>query len=423
MRRQASVVALLIIALWPTVAHAQGAPIRYDVRVPSKLPGCYAPVASNLIGSNENDHSRRGSPTLAYDWSAAVGSPVFSICHGKVRTASNDNRGGYGSYVIIDHSDTLSTLYAHCIVNSFMVRPGDTVTASTPICRVGRTGMTSWPHVHLNIDVSGRHTNVGQYFDPSLLHYCHFTKCQATNNPGATVNNASPQTTAGQPTTVADTRYNKLLAVLRTVKPEVVSMSVVGLFALLCLLWWLGGLYERVFVVALGTSMVVVSVALWLVLPVGGQPVSASQQVMGGRATWDQVYPIIQSMEGWKCTEDGAHTLGGVTQGTYNRWRAKKSMGSADVCTSLTRAQAKAIYYELFWLPIGADKMPVALALTAVDHYINTGKVSHLLAQCGTDVACFNKARIADYKTKGNCSLYCQAWINRVNRIRKYTGG
>jgi hypothetical protein len=58
-----------------------------------------------------------------------------------------------------------------------------------------------------------------------------------------------------------------------------------------------------------------------------------------------------------------------------------------------------------------------------VDHYINTGKVRHLLAQCGQDVACFNRARIADYQTKGNCSLYCRAWINRVNKIRKYTGG
>ena len=45
------------------------------------------------------------------------------------------------------------------------------------------------------------------------------------------------------------------------------------------------------------------------------------------------------------------------------------------------REQAKQIFYELFWLPIGADKMPFALAVTAVDHY-NTGSVSRLLAQC-----------------------------------------
>ena len=67
--------------------------------------------------------------------------------------------------------------------------------------------------------------------------------------------------------------------------------------------------------------------------------------------------------------------------------------------------------------------MPFALALTVVDHYYNTGKVSHLLAQCGQDVACFNNARIVDYKGMGNCSLYCAGWINRVNHLRKLTEG
>ena len=115
--------------------------------------------------------------------------------------------------------------------------------------------------------------------------------------------------------------------------------------------------------------------------------------------------------------------MGGVTQGTYSRWLAKHGMGKADVCKSLTREQAKQIFYELFWLPVGADKMPMALAITVVDHYFNTGKVSHLLAQCGQDVRCFNNARVADYKTKGNCAAYCTAWINRVNHIRTLTEG
>ncbi len=422
------VFAATVALMMPTAANAQGAPVQYGVRIPSKLPGCFAPVASNLIGSNENDHTRRGSPTLAYDWSAAIGSPVFSICPGVVRRTSSANEGGYGWNVVVDHSNGYSTLYAHCLENSFKVKPGQQVTAWTQLCSIGRTGMTSWPHVHLNIDVSGKHQPVGNYFDPALLHYCHFTKCQATNNPGEPVQGSqwSPTAAAGaQSATVAGTRYAQLLRILAQYPPQAISLSIMGLLGLLVLVYWLGGKVERIAIIAGVSGMAGAAVIVWLFFPMA-QPVQAGQQSATGptgSAAWEWAYPIIQSNEGWSCTRDGAYTMGGVTQGTYNRWRAKKGMGSADVCANLTRAQAKAIYYELFWLPIAGNSMPAKLALTAVDHYINTGKVSHLLAQCGTDVACFNRARIADYQTKGNCSLYCTAWVNRVNKIRKYSGG
>jgi len=405
---------------------------QYGIRIPSKIAGCYAPVASNLIGSDEDHHTNRNSPTLAWDWSASVGSPIFPMCPGVVRRVSSANEGGYGWNIVIDHSNGLSTLYAHCKENSFRVKVGQQVDAWTPICVVGRTGMTSWPHVHLNIDVSGKHTRVGQYFDSSLVRICHFSKCQATNDPAAPIHtgNGTVATSQQQAPVQAATRLDRLYGLMQGLQPDVVAKVVVAVFIILCLLWWLGGIYERVFAISLGTSMVVASVALWLVLPVGAQQSAAVQPTASvqqsgptGTAAWEWAYPIIQSMEGWKCTHDPIRTMGGVTQGTYSRWLTKHGKGSADVCASLTKDQAKALYYELFWVPAGADRLPAQLALTVVDHYINTGKVSHLLAQCGTDVACFNKARIADYRTKGNCSTYCTAWINRVNRIRKYSGG
>lgn len=423
------IIVAIALSFAASPAQGQSAPVRYGVRIPSKLSGCFAPVASNLIGSNENDHTRRGSPTLAYDWSAAVGSPVFSICPGVVRRTSSANEGGYGWNVVIDHGSNLSTLYAHCLPNSFRVKPGQQVTAWTQICSIGMTGMTSWPHVHLNIDVKGAHQSVGNYFDQALLHYCHFSKCQATNKPGDPIRNvewqqSQPSATA-QPATVAGTRYAQLLRILAQYPPQAISLSIMGLLGLLVLVYWLGGRVERIAIIAGVSGMAGAAVIVWLFFPMA-QPVQAGQQsaaVPSGSAAWEWAYPIIQSMEGWSCTNDGAYTMGGVTQGTYNRWRAKRSMGSADVCANLTRAQAKAIYYELFWVASGADRMPAQLALTVTDHYINTGKVSHLLAQCGTDVACFNRARIADYQTKRNCSLYCRAWVNRVNKIRKYSGG
>lgn len=398
---------------------------QYGIRVPSKLTGCYAPVASNLIGSTEDDHSGRGSPTEAWDWSASVGSPVFSICPGTVRRTSSANEGGYGWNVVIDHSNGLSTLYAHCKENSFTVKPGQQVTAWTQICTVGRTGMTSWPHVHLNIDVNGKHTRVGQYFDSSLVSICHFTKCQATNDPNAPIANAGTvtgQQTTSQAPVITTSKGKQILQALAALPAEQFGLLIAVIVFLLLFIFWLSGLYVRVALISLTTAGIAAGCVAILFMPTQIQATQTSQPVAVG-GDWEKSYEITQGREGWKCTEDGAHTMGGVTQGTYNVWRAKHGMGRADVCQALTKEQAKQIFYELFWLPVGADKMPFALALTVVDHYYNTGKVSHLLARCGQDVVCFNNARIVDYKGMGNCSLYCKGWLARVEHIRRYTGG
>jgi len=429
-------VALFLFAVPPVLAQEGD----YGVRIPSKIPGCYAPVGSRLLGSHEQDHTDRNSPTLAWDWSASVGSPVFSICPGVVRTTSNNNRGGYGSYVIIDHGNRLSTLYAHCITNSFTVKPGQTVDATTQICSVGMTGMTSWPHVHLNIDINGVHQPVGNYFDRSLVRYCHFTRCRANNDPKAPVSMGS-QVLSQQPATVGQTATQvvqtesagiKLFRQVLALPSDQLALGVWLLIIGVMFLGWVGGVYVRAALVAAVVTVVVAGCMFYLFLPsTAVQATQAVQQPAPVGGDWEKAYQIVQGNEGWKCTEDGAHTMGGVTQGTYNRWRAKHGMGSADVCRNLTREQAKQVFYELFWLPSGAASMPFALGLTVVDHYYNTGKVSHLLAQCGQNVACFNQARIADYRTMKMCPVvinkrgdtYCTAWINRVNKIRKYTGG
>jgi hypothetical protein len=224
-------------------------------------------------------------------------------------------------------------------------------------------------------------------------------------------------------TTVTISKGQQLLQALAALPAEQFALLVSIVLGLLMFTWWLSGTYVRVVILATATTVIVGGCIALLFMPTQVQATNAEQQSATVGGDWEKSYQITQGREGWKCTNDGAYTMGGVTQGTYNRWRAKHGMGNADVCGSLTKDQAKQIFYELFWLPLGADKMPFNLAITVVDHYYNTGSVSRLLAQCGQDVACFNHARIADYKTKGNCAAYCTAWINRVNHIRTLTEG
>lgn len=396
---------------------------QYGIRVPSKLTGCYAPVASNLIGSTEDDHSGRGSPTEAWDWSASIGSPVFSICPGTVRRTSSANEEGYGWNVVIDHSNGLSTLYAHCKENSFTVEPGQQVTAWTQICTVGRTGMTSWPHVHLNIDVNGKHTRVGQYFDSSLVSICHFTKCQATNDPNAPIANAG--TVAGQQAVsqvITTSKGQQILQALAALPAEQFGLLVAVIVFLLLFIFWLSGLYVRVALISLTTAGIAAGCVAILFMPTQIQATQASQQVAVGGDSWDTAYKFMRKWEGARCVHDPVRTFKGVTQGTYTAWLKSKGMPNADVCTSLTEEQAKDIYYQRYWLPSGADKLPTAAAIAVFDHAVNAGvgEGVALVAQCGSNVDCIIQARLADYKTKSNYRTYGKAWTNRVNDLIKF---
>lgn len=65
-----------------------------------------------------------------------------------------------GNGVVIDHGDGWETQYCHMAQGSVRVKPGDEVKAGTPIGRVGLSGDTEYPHVHMTV----RHA--GQVVDP-----------------------------------------------------------------------------------------------------------------------------------------------------------------------------------------------------------------------------------------------------------------
>lgn len=412
---------VLLLMLLPTAAKAQD---DYGKRLQG-ANGWLLPVPTSILGSDEDDHAApgRNSPSLAWDLVAPAGSAVYAMAPGRVSYAGCNNAGGYGCWVLLNHAGGYDSAYGHCATGSIRVRAGQTVDANTLLCQVGWTGKTSFgPHTHFEIRRGG-FQRVGRFFDGSQMRRCFLCNVQ-----GAPV--AVQGITAKQ--TATPTAQNALQRIVATMTAEQFATLVTALVTGIMLAWWLFGLWVRVVIVATTTTATVATIFVLMLMP--AMPVQAGQQsaVAGGGGDWEKAYQIVQGNEGWKCTDDGAYTMGGVTQGTYNRWRRLHGMGSADVCANLTREQAKQVFYDLFWVQSGADKMPFNLALTVVDHYYNTGTVSHLLAQCGTDVACFNQARINHYRSmtrmcntviNSRGDTYCTAWINRVNKIRKYTGG
>ena len=80
------------------------------------------------------------------------GKPVYATRSGKVITAVTSDRG-YGIYVIIDHGDGYSSLYAH--MSARYVSTGDTVNKGDMIGRVGNTGNSTGAHLHFEVRYYG----------------------------------------------------------------------------------------------------------------------------------------------------------------------------------------------------------------------------------------------------------------------------
>lgn len=88
------------------------------------------------------------------------GTPVYAMKAGKVITAITSNTG-YGIYVLIDHGNGYSSLYAH--MSARYVNTGDTVKKGQMIGRVGSTGNSTGPHLHFEIRVYGEKKNPMNY--------------------------------------------------------------------------------------------------------------------------------------------------------------------------------------------------------------------------------------------------------------------
>lgn len=91
-------------------------------------------------------------PHEGMDISAPAGSPIVATAKGKV--TSTGRRNGYGLTVLVEHGFGYETLYGHA--SQILVRTGQEVERGEVIALVGRTGITTAPHVHYEVRRNGR---------------------------------------------------------------------------------------------------------------------------------------------------------------------------------------------------------------------------------------------------------------------------
>jgi murein DD-endopeptidase MepM/ murein hydrolase activator NlpD len=95
---------------------------------------------------------RWGSHHAGIDIAAPTGTPVHAAGGGIVKKANWD--GGYGNAVVIDHGNGVLTRYAHN--SELVVKPGQRVKPGDLIAKVGSTGDSTGPHVHLELQINGK---------------------------------------------------------------------------------------------------------------------------------------------------------------------------------------------------------------------------------------------------------------------------
>jgi len=96
----------------------------------------------------------RSFPHNGVDLTAYLGSPILAADSGTVTVAQYGGyNGGYGNYVVIDHGNGFSTLYAH--LSAIAVQYGQILAKGERIGAAGATGMATGPHLHFEIRYKG----------------------------------------------------------------------------------------------------------------------------------------------------------------------------------------------------------------------------------------------------------------------------
>jgi hypothetical protein len=120
--------------------------------VPVDPAGAFPVMGPHGYGGEDADFGspREGHVHQGQDVTAAEGTPIVAPTAGTV-IAVDFQKGGAGEYVVLSSVDGRDFFFAHLVKGSTAVVINQSVVAGTPLGRVGSTGSSSGPHLHVEI--------------------------------------------------------------------------------------------------------------------------------------------------------------------------------------------------------------------------------------------------------------------------------
>lgn len=147
--------------------------------------------------------------------------------------------------------------------------------------------------------------------------------------------------------------------------------------------------------------------------------------------------------------DPGGRTNRGVTQKTYDGWRARQGLPRRDVL-HIEGQEVEAIYEADYWRTAGCDRLPESLGLIAFDTAVNMG-VRRSIRILQTSLGCAADGRFGPITAAASAGCdpgptaltYCRVreeiyrslarrnptlgkflkgWLNRLNSLRKEVG-
>ena len=110
------------------------------------------PVSGGYVTQRFGQADPAGYAHRGYDIAIAGGTPIMAAANGIVVTSGWHY--SWGNYVVIDHGNGVTTLYAHC--SALLASAGQYVEQGQTVGLVGNTGFSMGDHVHVEVSVGGQ---------------------------------------------------------------------------------------------------------------------------------------------------------------------------------------------------------------------------------------------------------------------------
>ena len=132
-----------------------------------KAPLKFSRISSKFSRSRFHPVLKIFRPHHGVDYSAPIGTPVYTIGDGTVLAKGYDGGGG-GNYVKIRHNSVYTTVYMHLSKFESNLSVGKHVNQGETIGYVGKTGLATGPHLDFRVYLNGQPVNPLSIESPSV---------------------------------------------------------------------------------------------------------------------------------------------------------------------------------------------------------------------------------------------------------------